>query len=257
MERVNFRDVYAIDMHTHFNSGSVDDSPTNDIYQCDIDFLRKEYDAANIGIGCFSSFPAVCATREVYEENEKAERLAEELPWFYQWVVIYPEDERTFEQADRMLKNKKCVGIKIHAGYHHYSVDEHGDRIFSFAAQRGATVLMHPDYMNSVPGFADKHRDCNIIVAHLGTYDHVNCLEASKWGNIYTDTSGSASVQNNIVEFAVSRVGAQRILFGTDTYSCGFQRGRIEYARLSDSDKLDILYRNALRLLPKLHNPNK
>lgn len=254
---MDLKKICAIDMHTHFNSGSEDDSPVNDIYQCDLDFLKKEYDACNIGIGCYSSFPAVCAVRDVYGENEKAARLAQQLPWFYQWVVIYPGDPRTFEQADRMLKNKKCVGIKIHVSYHQYSLDEHGDSIFSFAAQRGATVLMHPDYMGSVPGFADKYKDCNIIVAHLGTYDHVNCLAASKWGNVYTDTSGSASMQNNIVEFAASKIGAQRIMFGTDTYSCAAQRGRVEYARLSENDKLDILYRNALRLLPNLPDPNK
>lgn len=251
-EKVNLKDVCAIDIHSHYNDGNEYDSPTNDIYQCDLDFLRKEYDASNIGIGCFSSFPSVVVNKVVYEENELAEKFAAEIPWFYQWGVIYPGDPRTYEQADRMLKNEKCIGIKIHAGYHQYSLEEEGDRIFSFAAERGATVLMHPDYLRAVPDFANKYRDCRIIVAHLGTYEHVECIEKSKWGNVYTDTSGSASAQNNIVEFAASRIGADRILFGTDTYSCGFQRGRIEYARLTDDEKLDILYRNALRMFPKL-----
>ena len=43
-------------------------------------------------------------------------------------------------------------------------------------------------------------------------------------------------------------VGFERILFGTDTYAAGFQRGRIEYALIPDEDKANILRNNALRL---------
>jgi predicted TIM-barrel fold metal-dependent hydrolase len=51
-----------------------------------------------------------------------------------------------------------------------------------------------------------------------------------------------------VIEYTVERAGAEKIFFGTDTYSAGFQRGRIEYARISDKDKENILYNNA-----KLH----
>ena len=34
-------------------------------------------------------------------------------------------------------------------------------------------------------------------------------------------------------------------IYDTDTYAAGFQRGRIEYARLLDADKEKILYGNA------------
>ena len=44
---------------------------------------------------------------------------------------------------------------------------------------------------------------------------------------------------------AVEKVGAEKIFFGTDTYACGFQMGRIKYARISDKDKESILYNNA------------
>ena len=41
-------------------------------------------------------------------------------------------------------------------------------------------------------------------------------LEAIKnaiYGNIYTDTSGIASSNNNIIEYAVNLVGAEKIFF--------------------------------------------
>lgn len=51
---------------------------------------------------------------------------------------------------------------------------------------------------------------------------------------------------------AVEKVGSEKIFFGTDTYSCGFQTGRILFARIRDKDKENILYLNAKRHFPKI-----
>ena len=68
---------------------------------------------------------------------------------------------------------------------------------------------------------------------------------------MYTDTSGGASSKNNIVEYAVERIGSKKILFGTDTYSFAFQFGRIALSSLSFEDKENILWKNATELFPK------
>ena len=73
-------------------------------------------------------------------------------------------------------------------------------------------------------------------------------MKKSKYGNVYVDTSGMASLQNMIIEYAVSQIGSERILFGTDTYSAASQRGRIEFAMISSRDKENILFRNAKEL---------
>jgi predicted TIM-barrel fold metal-dependent hydrolase len=46
-------------------------------------------------------------------------------------------------------------------------------------------------------------------------------------------------------------VGAEKILFGTDTYSAAFQASRIAFARISDEDKRLILRENAKKLFPE------
>ena len=61
-----------------------------------------------------------------------------------------------------------------------------------------------------------------------------------------------ASFKNNVIEHTVQQVGSEKILFGTDSYSCAFQRGRIDYADILERDKENILHKNALRLFPKL-----
>jgi predicted TIM-barrel fold metal-dependent hydrolase len=54
-----------------------------------------------------------------------------------------------------------------------------------------------------------------------------------------------------LIEWAVREVGAERILFGTDTplYFTAMQRARIDHADLGDEDKRLILRDNAVRVL--------
>lgn len=241
----------AIDLHTHLNHGSPYDTKTNEIYQCSLDCLMKEYDNAHILCGGYSTFSAVLSDRDVAMENDYLYDLSQRDDRVYQWVVIDPRQEETFLQADKMLHSNKCLGIKIHPGCHGYDIEEHGHKIFSYANEKGTFVLTHPEKIRAMPKFADQYPNMKLIIAHLGSVDHVDAVAAAKHGNIYVDTSGNASVNNNVIEYAVSRVGSAHIFFGTDTYSCAFQRGRIEFACISDADKENILYQNAKRMFSK------
>ena len=241
--------IVAIDSHSHINWNSKWDTKTNEIYKVDLETLMKVNDAANIGPMLISTFSSVISNKDIEESNEYVYKLASENERIYQWVVIEPNIENTFLQAEKMLESKKCVGIKIHPDYHGYSVDEFGDKIFSFANEREAVVLMHPQMpILNIVDFADKYPKIKVIVAHLGSAEHVEAIKKAKYKNVYTDTSGSASTNNYVLEYAVQNVGSENILFGTDSYAAGFQRGRVEYALISDSDKENILRYNAEKL---------
>ena len=247
----------AIDAHTHINHSSRFDTRVSEIYTADLEDLMCINDAAGVGKMLCSTFSSVLSAEDVEAENEYMFELAQKHGRLYQWVVIDPRNERTFEQADRMLGHGKCVGIKLHTGNHGYTLAEYGDRLFSFSSKHGAAVLIHPENppYTALP-FANRYPDTTFIIAHLGSVEHVNAIADSRYDNVYTDTSGIASSRNNVVEYAVGRVGSERILFGTDTYAAGFQRGRIEYARISEADKQNILAGNALRLFGDLIGPN-
>ena len=62
------------------------------------------------------------------------------------------------------------------------------------------------------------------------------------------------SINCNIIEIAVIEIGSEKILFGTDSgcYFSPSQRARVDYARISDQDKKNILYQNGLNLFPQL-----
>ena len=241
----------AIDLHCHYNS-LLGGNPESPLYSAQLPRLRELGLAAGIRAACFSSFPSVLSSAAVAEENLRTWELFRTLDWAYQWVVVEPRIPETFAQAAELLEDQKCVGIKIHPPYHGYSILDYADVIFSFAEKHGATVLMHPDHIEEMPRFADRYPDMRLIIAHLGSIEHVDAIAAAKHGNLYTDTSGIASSNNQILEYAVERVGSDHIFFGTDTYSPAFQRGRVEYALISETDKENILYRNAQNLFPKL-----
>jgi predicted TIM-barrel fold metal-dependent hydrolase len=99
-----------------------------------------------------------------------------------------------------------------------------------------------------------------LILAHLGNSGaagdsaelQVRAIQAARHGNVYADTSSAQSLLPGLIEWAVGEVGAERILFGTDTplYFAPSQRARIDHADLSDEQKRLILWENARRILP-------
>lgn len=184
------------------------------------------------------------------EENNYLHEMVQNTDWMHQWVVVDPRQEETFRQAEQMLKCPKVLGIKIHSAYHGYDILEHGDTLFSFTAAHKAVMLMHPDRIPEMPVFADRYPDMKLIIAHLSSVAHVQAVADAQHGNIYVDTSARGVALNNVVEYAVQQVGSEKLLFGTDTYSCAFSYPRIALADISYEDKENILWKNALRLFP-------
>lgn len=235
----------AIDLHTHLNHGAKHDTKVWETHHVDLPFLLMQYESLNIVCGGYSTFASLLSDEEVTQENEYLWNVSHENSRVYQWVVIDPRQDETFRQADRMLGTEKCLGIKIHPSSHGYNINEYADKLFGYAHEKNAWVLMHPQSFETLPGWADKYPHMNLILAHLGGVNHVNAVLESKHRNLFADTSGNASNENDVVEYAVKKIGAEHIFFGTDTYSGAFQRGRIEFARISDSDKEKILFQNA------------
>ena len=243
------QNLIAIDAHTHINHGTPFDSQELEIFSAKLEHLRTVNQAAGIDRMLCSTFASVLDTSLVVEENEYMYRTAQEHEFLYQWVVLEPRTPQTYKQAEAMLKTEKCVGIKLHPLYHKYALEEYGDELFGFASDFHAVVQIHPEKeADYILPLADKYPHVTFIMAHLGSLEHINAVASAKHGNVWTDTSGIASSRNNLLEYAVSIIGSEKILFGTDTYAAGFQRGRVNYALISDEDKANILRNNALRL---------
>ncbi len=198
---------------------------------------------------------------KVLEANKDACEQAEGCDEVRFWAVLDPRSEPTYKQVEELLGHSRCKGIKIHPVNHSYEIRDYGDEIFAFAAEHQAVVLTHSGCPLSFPEdfipFADKYRQVVLILAHLGNSADGNlarqvyALQKAEGGNVYIDTSSIKSMTPGLVEWAVREVGAERLLFGSDSpvYFTACQKARIEYAEIDEAAKRAILYENAARLL--------
>jgi hypothetical protein len=194
--------------------------------------------------------------------NEAAFRDVPATPGLLQYVIVNPLQPETYDQARRMLKAPWCVGIKVHPEEHSYRISDHGDALFAFFEETGVPVKAHSGCPNSLPAdfvpFANRFPGARVMLAHLGNGNgaggavdlQVRAVQAARLGNLWIDTSSARSILPRLVEWAVQEVGAERLLFGSDTplYHVALQRERIECADISDSAKRLILRDNAVSL---------
>ena len=262
------RKVKAIDFHSHFG----DYHMTRGIEYAqkyipgDIEFLRRGMELANIGLALNSHLkglqPRGCT--DAVAANEICLKDVENAADLYMWAVVNPRQKESYEQAAQLLTHPKCVGIKIHPEEHLYPIMEFGEEIFEFAAKNNALIKTHSGEANSMPEdfcvFANRYPEVKILCSHLGcgwdgSFEHqVRAIQCNAHGNLFTDTSSQNSMISNILELSVKEIGSEKILFGTDTpcYFSPSQRARVDYADISEDDKLNILYRNATREFPHI-----
>ena len=244
-------DIKAIDVHRHYTYGHPLE-PVQGNSKNDVDSIKIMADMANIESVFVSPYVAVIGDNRdeaIIESNEHLADLVTKHDFLYQFVVIEPRIEETFNQARRMLESKKCVGIKLHPPFNNYNLEDYAKKIFDFAAQFNTVIQIHPQgFANHIVSWADKYPQLQFIQAHLSEHGQVEAIKQAKYGNVWTDTSSSSSMSNQLIEYAYREVGASRILFGTDGYANGAQRGRIEYALIPEEAKEDILRNNAMRL---------
>ncbi len=261
--------VRAIDVHSHVGALQQQIETPDGLpkYVTDIAYLRKNMKLARIGVSVNSWFSAVlprgccdaaAGNRIVLEQLDSLDR---EICF---WAVVNPLQSESYATAADLLQHPRCMGIKVHPEEHQYPILGHGEAIYEFAAAHESLIVTHSGEANSLPEdfcfFANRYPEVVTIASHLGCgYDgrndhQVRAVEENTQNNLFTDTSSARSMACELLEWAVGRIGSERILFGTDSgcYFSPCQRARIDYAHISDADKENILYRNALRLIPKL-----
>ena len=260
-------EIFAIDVHAHY--GAYDRRETTSLenqfmtgaLEVVVARARQARTWLTIVSPLLGLFPRGQADAAL--GNEEAARLVPLFPELRYWVIVHPLQPYTYEQARRLLAMPQCVGIKIHPEEHQYPIAEHGTALFTFAAEQSAVILAHSGDSLSAPAayvpFADAFPEMAVILAHLGNGGaaggrpdlQVQAIQASRHDNVYTDTSSARSLMPGLIEWAVAQVGAEKILYGTDTplYFAPSQRARIDCAELDQAQQRLILRDNALRLL--------
>ena len=262
---IDFMQFNAIDMHAHLGTYTGFTPSQAKMFNADADEVVHRARGCNIvktvasDLGAFD--PAPDRPVNVDAANERTCQDAEQHDELSFYTVVNPKLPRWEVGADKMLEHPKCVGVKLHPRWNYWSVEEHGDRLFAFLSERNLLTLTHTGNAGNDPDrfipFANKYRGVRLILAHIGHsetdnfYLQVEAVKKSTEGNVWADTSSAKSMMAHIIEHAVDHLGADRILFGTDTplYFAAMQKARIAYAAISDKAKRMILYENAAQLL--------
>lgn len=262
----------TIDAHGHYGPYFKKGIPalTEQFLGGDADTVVARADLAGIQCTVVSPLSALLprGQADAVAGNREAARTTPLHPRLRQYVVVNPRQPETYDQATEMLKEPWCVGIKIHPEEHLYPIARYGDELFSFFSECQVPVLTHSGCPNSLPAdflpFIEKYPRVQLILAHIGHGGgdgnrpdlQIEVLEQTVGASVYADTSSAQSMLSGLIEWAVDRVGSDRILFGTDTplYHPGAQLGRIIASSLSMADKQKILYENAKSLF-RLQEP--
>ena len=262
------RAIPAIDFHSHF--GAYNCTPgsyyAEQFEDSSLESLQQNMAYANIAISInshmFALMPRGCG--DAVRGNEMLLQEAADKKGVYFWAVVNPLQPESYAQAADLLQHPKVLGIKVHPEEHLYPITEYGEEIYQFAAKHNAVIITHSGEQNSLPEdfctFANRYPETKTITSHLGcgfdgSYEHqIRAIELNQHDNLFTDTSSARSMMHRLIEYAVDRIGSDKILFGTDN-SCYFspsQRARIDCAKISETDKYNILCGNALRIFPFL-----
>ena len=166
-------------------------------------------------------------------------------------------------ELDRCLALSPSKGgfryIKLHSSLHKYRLDSEAcEPIWREAERRNLPVLVHswagsPDCgYDACKKVAMAHPDVRLILGHSlapdGYDDACRLVEAHP--NVYLDTVTSL-VNYGQLDFMVTRIGAERILYGSDMpfLDPAPQLAKVVFARIPDDAKRRILGGNAARLL--------
>jgi len=191
------------------------------------------------------------------EDNDSVSKAVDEFPdRLLGFAHIDPRDSKTaLKELDRSINTLGLVGVKMHSNFDHFvpwdkNVFELMERIEDYRLP----VLFHTGEELSRPlqiAYVAKHfPKIPVILGHMGLWIAIESIPAAKLSdNIYLETS----IQGEIpaLEEAVKELGAERILFGTDTPFSAYtvEMAKIEALDIPEEDKGKILGRNALKLL--------
>lgn len=217
-----------------------------------MDHLNIERLAVTSTLACYNDCP---------RGNTEVDALLKRWPKrFLGYITVNPSPPgQALDELSRWRHFHQPPLIKLHPGLHHYPVTgKHYQPVWDYAGQTGAIVLVHTWDSDPncgpllFPPIARAHPRARILLGHSGVTwrGYHQAIEAAEHApNLYMDLSGS---QNHrlILEHAVDRLGAERILFGSDLpyLEASMTLARVLTSRIPDSAKERILRTNFMEM---------
>ena len=162
--------------------------------------------------------------------------------------------EESIEELKRAEANGiKLIGELVPLAYKWQYDSEGFYEILNYTDKKDFVYSMHTTDIEVMRKIAKEHRTTQFVFAHPGEATRVNehidvMLECE---NVHLDISGTGLFRYGMLKHLVTKVGADRILFGSDYPICNpnMYIAGVEFEQLSDNEKELIFASNAKRLL--------
>lgn len=202
---------------------------------------------------------------ECREYNRTVAKYVEEYPeLFHGWARANPRwEDDAVEEFERAVREDGLIGLKNHFGPGNLwgsNMKCSDSRFFPLAeaaVEMDVPIIVHvahrqdpypeewptESYTEDIVKLAQRYPDLKIISAHIGgggDWEYrIKHIEGQE--NVYLDTSGTVT-DAGMLEMAVERLGADRLVFGTDTWFLSGV-GKLEGANLTPKQKATIAYK--------------
>ena len=246
-----FDEVYIFDCHGHLDRNI-------EVWQGDItpEAIVRSLDRMGVDAICLSSILAMSSDWRL--GNAGAAAAAKAYPGrIYGYAVPTPFDPacdlRTYFEEETGF-----IGVKVH-GMMQGNTPLDDPRYFpayELAAEKGVPILFHTWWapeIRAAANVAARYPSVPVILGHAGFVApadrEVAIALCRKQENLFCDTCISRTY-DGALEYLVSRIGAHRVLYGSDInfYDNAFGLGRLALSKLTDDEKERILGGNAKAL---------
>ncbi len=249
-------DEFIVDAHAHMDTWynfhiPEQGTPASMVHAMDL-----------VGIDVTIVAPHICIGPCYLQGNRDAYAAAAQFPGrIVPFVTVnpnYPHEEIRTE-IEHWDANGGIIGFKFHPACHLApACHENYTPVFEYAQERGLPILSHNwtggtvNGKETLHGLAEQYPRITFIIGHaLSGWPAIdtNCAIAKLYPNVMLDTTGSGLTFDALPE-AVRRVGAERIIWGTDNPFIDPRPGlgRVLMARITDDEKRLILGGNAKRV---------
>jgi hypothetical protein len=213
-----------------------------------MDLLNIERLAVTSTLACYNDCP---------RGNAEIEAVLRRHPdRFFGYVTVNPNPPgQAVAELEKWAGFHRPPLIKLHPGLHKYPVHgEHYKPSWEYANEHDAVVLVHTWDSDPncgpllFPPIARAHPRARILLGHAGVTwrGYMQAMEAAEAApNLFLDLAGSQH-HRLILERCVERIGAERILFGSDMpfLEASMTLAHVLTAQISDEAKEQILRKN-------------
>lgn len=255
MENGKLLSTPVIDAHTHMGPDSGADMPFASAENM-IEVMNRE-NIEMIFCSPHSALHDPCRGNDELEEVMK--KYPERIKGYYCFNPNY--EERFLKNLDNVMKNPGYIGLKFLPTYHRYPLDgDNFKKALSFANENKLPILIHTWGNNDphngprhIKMLAENYPDTTLIMGHSAPGELDKAIEVVKTHNNVMLDICDIHRHSGIIDKMVEEVGADKVLFGTDMpwYDPNYGIGSVLFSRISDEDKIKILYENAKKLAEK------